>query len=234
MIQRFLPFLLAVTLVLAGIPSLSEAEDATLSGVVARLTQWSDELENLTKAAPSEDADLLVDIMQNTLNTAVSAFLLSSSGNLPDIPADRFQPRTPDLRPEDSCFHSGTCYLSDFDLLCESEVTYGEAFLIVQNVMYQKDGTLIGIQRAELGIRDEKTMALLVDYDHLTGLTGRFAMHPQGNDPRVIYTRTIGKTMDICLDVRAWTQGADYSAWSKSLLLPAAVLYQADDETVFP
>lgn len=223
--RRLISMLLVLTLILPWAPARAEADAAMVSGVASTLAHWSDRLNTLSASAPSEDADLLVGTIRNTLSIAVSAFLLAPDG---DVPSGPLQPRAPEYRPEDGYFHSGTCFLSDFDLYAEAEVTCSEAFLLVSLSMYQPDGTLMGIQRVELGLRDEEMMALLVDYDHLRGLTGRFAMYPRDNDPRILYTRTIGKTMDLCLDVRAWAEGRDCPVWQKSLLLPAAVLYQDD------
>ena len=221
--RQLISILLALTLVLPLAPARGEADAAAASGVAFALARWTDRLNALSASVPSEDAELLTGAIRNTLSIAASVFLLSPAG---DVPSGPLRPRGPEYRPEDGYFHSGTCFLSDFGLYAQAEVTCSEAFLLVTLSMYEFGGTLMGIQRVELGLRDGEMMALLVDYDHRSGLTGRFAMYPRDNDPRILYTRTIGKTLDLCLDVRAWAEGGDCPAWEKSLLLPAAVLYQ--------
>lgn len=223
--RQLISILLALTLVLPLAPARGEADAAAASGVAFALARWTDRLNALSASVPSEDAELLTGAIRNTLSIAASVFLLTPAD---DVPSGPLRPRGPEYRPEDGYFHSGTCFLSDFGLYAQAEVTCSEAFLLVTLSMYEFGGTLMGIQRVELGLRDGEMMALLVDYDHRSGLTGRFAMYPRENDPRILYTRTIGKTLDLCLDVRAWAGGGDCPAWEKSLLLPAAVLYQDD------
>lgn len=210
-------------------PAAAETEGTLIPIDVSSAVQgWKHTLTERCGALASEDLAAVAD--QIALSMDITSLLMMTSADVehPGSVMGDMVFRQPLADAASGLYHSGTQLLEDFGFYFETEVQYTDTFFTSLLSMYQPDGTLLGIQRVEIGLRDDAFMALLVDYDHTDGLTGRFALYPLENDPRLICTKTIGKTLDICLDVRAWTEGADYSAWSKSLLLPAAFMYQPE------
>ena len=220
--KSFLSLLFVFSFCLCGFSSAEKIESTVYDEAVVAIGELQTVCTEVKTKFNDADTTFIIENVCNTLDVASTTLMIA----LEDL-QDGSKTNEWSQLPEGICI-SGLQYIPALNVNCEAEVQNDESCLVIKLSMYQPNGTLMGIQRVELGIREEEFMALLVDYDNITGLTGRYAMYPQENDPRIIFTKTIGKTLNICLDVRAWAEGANYSEWSKTLLLPDAVLYQTD------
>ena len=221
-IKGLIALLLALLLPVCAMAEVMERE--SLMDAAVQVNRWMDAAEACVEELADEEAESLYQTMGNMLSVAVHALMdaMEPEGDFDDKVGD-LQGYVPQINREKNSYASGTRWIREMGVYCEAEVSYTDNYLCSLLVMYQKDGTLIGIQRVEMAKQGEDFIALLVDYDHAEWMTGRFAMYPQQENSRVIYTKTLGQNLDIALDVKAWSEGADTGAWDKNLLLPMVI-----------
>lgn len=200
---------------------------AGLLEMAVKVLNWQEETAQVLQTLQDPNAHAVWSTMDNTL-LAAAAVLTDAQTAENDFTGKtgELQGYAPEIADDGKFCASGTRWIAEIGAYCEVEVVCEEQYLSVLLTMYQNDGALVGMQKVELGRQGEEFMALLVDYDHLNWMTGRFAMLPDENTGRVIFTKTLGQTMDVVLDVKAWSEGETLESWDKDLLLPAGILYK--------
>lgn len=216
----------------AGCAAAETVDRGAYVDAVIEILDWAERLNDGVEPLAEADADAvyLASVMIDTMDIAASVLLDAAdasgdmSGMLGEVQCQA--PETYTLDGVHTVF-SGSREMEEISLVYEVTARWGDAFMVISMTLYDTGGELLGMQRLEIGEKDEALAVLLVDYDHLTEMTGRFAMKPDGEQGNVIFTKTLGQTMDVVLNVKDWAMGtAELGEWEKSLLLPAAVLYQ--------
>lgn len=223
---RITALVLALVVLMGTSAALADDRAGLLDMAVTVLTRQEETAQQLQDLA-DPDAQAIWRTMGNTL-LAASAVLTDAQAAENDFTGKtgELQGYAPEIADDGKFCASGTRWIAEIGAYFEVEVSCEDQYLSVLLTMYQKDGSLVGMQKVELGRRDEKIMALLVDYDHLNWMTGRFAMLPDETSGRVIFTKTLAQTMDVVLDEKAWSEGKTLESWDKDLLLPAGILYK--------
>lgn len=216
----------------AGCAAAEAADRHAYVDAVMEILDWADRLNASIEPLEQADADAvyLASVMIDTMDVAASVLLDAAdasgdmSGMLGEIQCQA--PETYTLDDVHTVF-SGSREMTEISLVYEVTGRWGENFMVLSMTLYDTMGELLGMQRLEIGEKDEELVVLLVDYDHRAELTGRFAMKPDTEKGNVIFTKTFGQTMDIVLNVKDWALGTtELGEWEQDLLLPVAVLYQ--------
>jgi len=229
MVRKWLMVLTAVFMLLTSTACAEELNRDALLDASTTVVEWQVFGEEATAQLQDEDAVIMMEVMNNTL-TVISSALMDAAQVENDFTGKMGELRgqLPYVDAVSGNYGSGTRWIDELSAYCDVQVSCENNYLCAELTMYDTEGTLLGLQRVEYGRQGEQFMALLVDYDQIQWMTGRFALYPEGISGRMIYTKTLGQTLDVVLDMRSWTQGEEIAEWNKYLLLPANVLDSLD------
>lgn len=224
---------LILALVLActcGLSVLAEdANRAALAECAADIALWMNELRSSETLMAEGDTQVICTTIYNTLRMSAAVFLdvMAADADVTEAKGDMrlTQPMADTTR---GLYRSGTRWLAELGVYTEAELQKSEGYRILLLRLYDADGLLIGIQRVELGRREDAALLLLLDYDALYDMTGRFAVRVSENGTESVYTKTLGRTMDIVLNAQEWSAGIEYGEWGRYQLLPVTVLLDAE------
>ena len=218
--------ILAIAMLLSTSLACAEDRNSFLDTAVS-VFEWQEHFNVKLDNMGHQDARMVMDTIDDALT--ISEWVLMDAANVENDQINavgEMQCSAPEMDAVNCYCTSGTRLIKEMGVYCEVEASWADEYLSVLLTMHQKDGSLVGMQKVELSRRGEEIMALLVDYDHLNWMTGRFAMLPDETSGRVIFNKTLGQTMDVVLDVKAWSEGKTLESWDKDLLLPAGILYK--------
>lgn len=222
-----LALLLACT---CGLTALAEEEDRTaLAECAADIALWMNELRSSETLMTEGDTQAICSTINDTMRMTVAIFLdaMAADGDVTEAKGDmRLTAFT--ANEARGLYRSGTRWLAELGVYAEAELQQGEGYRILLLRLYDADGLLLGMQRVELGRREDAALLLLLDYDAVYDMTGRFAVRVGENGAETIYTKTLGRMMDIVLNAQEWSAGVEYGEWGRYQLLPATVLLNMD------
>lgn len=213
--------LLCPTVTLAEV---SPDDGLRLSNTLLATVQWDNWLTERKASGADDDESILTNMAQNILLLSQVLMLRAMDGaeNLMENIGDLVvRPLTCSVSGKNLLCQMPVMWVDDMDVYATCDTVSRDDYLSAMYSLYQEDGTYLGTQRLEMARRDDTVLMLLVDYDNLMHLTGRFAARWQDGSPEILYTKTIGMNMDVVLDVSAWQSGEELSVWDSSLLRPA-------------
>lgn len=195
---------------------------AAMTDAAANLEEWRQELKGL-RLTEQENASAY-ELMEQTL-AAVSSFGMiyaagdvSQAENIGDIVQRDEQYR---YTGENSLVQTGIFWLNEMSAYVVCDIIYRDNYVYLTDSMYDQSGLYLGTEYLELGKCDDQLIIALVRYDALLNITSRYAMRIQNGMSDFVQRITMGKHLEIVLDVNAWQQGAELDSWNDRLLLPA-------------
>lgn len=188
---------------------------------VIRAEEWGQILKEEVGNDPQDEAKDMLDICQSVLSTVQTICLLGTSdlqaleGDLKDI---RSQQECVSMEGENTKVQTGIYWISDIGMYAHCTVLMGAEYYYAEYSLYTSNGELIGTERIEAGRKNERVMVLVIKFDNILNLTGRFAMWLGEGESDVIYTKTIGKHLNIPFDMDNWQEEIENESWSKKIL----------------
>ena len=194
---------------------------SAMTDAAAQLEDWRQEL--VTLRSTEQKNSFAYDMMEQTLSAATSFGMIYAAGdvreaeNIGDIVQRDAQHR---YTGENMLVQTGFYWLNEMDAYVVCDIIYRDNYVYLTDSMYDQNGLYLGTEYLELGKRDDQLIIALVRYDALLNVTTRYAMNIENGVSDFIQRTTIGKHLQIVLDVNAWQQGASLDSWDDRLLLP--------------
>ena len=115
-------------------------------------------------------------------------------------------------------------YLEEFGYSKKYRMVVSDNYMMLEDYTYNADGSQLQEHiRVETAYRIDtaETLALYTIYEESGALssTGRFLVHNQGADSKCLFTRTLGHTTNLSIDLKLWNLGQEYE-WDAGLLFP--------------
>lgn len=190
---------------------------------VNEVDKWNNKLYTIAENLENENGIAFINAVLDVSNTATA--ILSDIGNDEDrisgeIGAHICTEKNIRLMDRSCYFETGTRKIEGMNLYFEHIIEYEENYMQIESFVYRPDGTHIGSRKIEMGQKEDQIVILLIDYDPIENLTGRFAMCTGDNIDNVLFTKTIGETWNIQMDIHSWIADQYEMTWNKYLLMP--------------
>ena len=196
-----------------------------IGDAVSTLNYWTMNLEDYHSYL-TDDGQAIDEIAINMLNMSLSALLHDAvaDDNTYDVVNDNSATANIGGSVE---YTTGFMPLMDYDLSICSELYYRDNYCYVINSIFDSEEILLSEMHFEIGQREETVCILIRDYDAVKNTTGRYLLKltTDLSESSVLYTKTIGKTTDVVLNIDSWQQGQDIE-WGDELLYPAEYLFR--------
>ena len=227
--MKKLRFVLSFLLILGITLTNAFAESGSVSEYQSILTQTSRAIEEWNVYLAEQTAEITEEKTLSTLESANMMLMEAQTIQMLSLKQQCIKEQKEDMIPQErmarqtegeEAVHTGIYWLEELGEYVSCETLFRDNYLYASQSTYTQDGAYIGTQIVELGTRDDETIVLIIDYDNTHSLTGRFAVRIKDGIGEVIFTKTIGKYLNVVLNVDMWQSGEDYGEWSKKLLLP--------------
>ncbi len=190
---------------------------------VKEIDKWNSKLYTIAEGLEDENGIVLISTILDISNTA--AAILSDIGNdanhiSGEIGTHICTDKNIQFMEQSCYFETGTRKIEGMNLYFEHIIEYEENYMQIESFVYRPDGTHIGSRKIEMGQKEDQIVILLIDYDPIENLTGRFAMCTGDNIDNVLFTKTIGETWNIQMDIHSWIADQYEMTWNKYLLMP--------------
>lgn len=121
-------------------------------------------------------------------------------------------------------YETDTVYLDEFGYSKKYKIIISDDYIALEDYTYNaEESELQEFKRVETAYRAEtaETLALYIIYEEAGALssTGRFLVHNQGSNSKCLFTRTLGQTFELNVDLHRWCLGEEYE-WDAGLLFP--------------
>lgn len=236
--KRLILLALAVAL-LCNISCAEEIEINKLESYVEALSSirdWKGEIEEYIDSAKDENAEF---IMNQVIEEMMTCENVISKASDPEhtyeaIPfSDDMKENIDKAEDTDGYWYVKCPWQKDEEMetYINCELIEDPSYMDIAMTICDWEGNFSHYRNVEIGKRENgDILMLLIDYDYEINATRRYAVLIKEGEAKAIYTITIGRTLDVFLNVKKWKNGMDYEYWSKELLYSAALFDNADNE----
>lgn len=223
MVKRMIVMLFVFMLFVCAACAESESYDESFLDATIEIDKWMQMIRELEKNIDDESIYVInaISVLLDTGSSIMSEASKQVSYKDGMIIGDVITDLPMYIKYDNSVYlESGTQHYDDLGYFYECRMEYTDAYMRLEVEFYLEDGSLAGMQKVEIAQRQDDYLLLLIDYDNDLNMTGRFAMTTQSGREDVLFTKTLGLTWTVEMDVRDWQNGTDYKTWDKALLYP--------------